>query len=75
VGLAVCGDTLFVHGGYSKVGDADDDELEHGAAHDDTWALDLGTYTVRGLKGGGGGPGRPSGGAEEGGRWTWGSAP
>jgi hypothetical protein len=47
VGLAVSGDALYVYGGYSKEGDADDEELEHGRAHDDMWALDLTQYTVR----------------------------
>ena len=33
-------------GGGFRLGDEDDDELEHGRAHDDMWALDLGKYTV-----------------------------
>ncbi|KAI8464529.1 MAG: hypothetical protein J3K34DRAFT_474238 [Monoraphidium minutum] len=45
VGLAVAGDIAFVAGGYSKEGDEDDEELEHGRAHDDMWALDLRAYT------------------------------
>jgi hypothetical protein len=29
-----------------QVGDDDDEEVEHGKAHDDMWTLDLKTYTV-----------------------------
>ncbi|KIZ00809.1 Kelch domain-containing protein 4 [Monoraphidium neglectum] len=49
-GLAVAGDVMYVYGGYSKEGDDEDDELEHGRAHDDMWALDLGSYTWERVK-------------------------
>jgi len=42
--LAVHGDLMFLHGGYSKARDDDDPEMEHGAAHDDTWVLDLESF-------------------------------
>eukprot|EP00873_Tetraselmis_striata_P018332 jgi/Tetstr1/438596/TSEL_027147.t1 len=42
--MVVHGDVLYLHGGYSKMKDDDDPDLEHGKAYDDGWLLDLGSY-------------------------------
>eukprot|EP00192_Tetraselmis_astigmatica_P005231 CAMPEP_0117671142 /NCGR_PEP_ID=MMETSP0804-20121206/13165_1 /TAXON_ID=1074897 /ORGANISM="Tetraselmis astigmatica, Strain CCMP880" /LENGTH=530 /DNA_ID=CAMNT_0005479561 /DNA_START=26 /DNA_END=1618 /DNA_ORIENTATION=+ len=39
--MVVHGDLMYMHGGYSKVKDEDEPDMEHGSAHDDTWVLDL----------------------------------
>ncbi|GBG00053.1 hypothetical protein Rsub_12797 [Raphidocelis subcapitata] len=61
-GLAIAGGegagaSLLVYGGYSKEGDEEDDEVEHGAAHDDMWALDLTKQTWERIKKAGMAPG------------------
>ncbi|KAF8055334.1 KLHDC4 [Scenedesmus sp. PABB004] len=58
--LAVAGDTLFMYGGYVKDKDDEDEDLEHGKAHDDMWALDLNTHTVRRAAAAGAAPRRPA---------------
>uniref|UniRef100_A0A383WDZ9 DUF4110 domain-containing protein n=1 Tax=Tetradesmus obliquus TaxID=3088 RepID=A0A383WDZ9_TETOB len=46
--MMVAGDTLYMYGGYVKDKDDEDEDLEHGKAHDDMWALDLKSHTVSG---------------------------
>eukprot|EP00882_Tetradesmus_deserticola_P027133 GHRQ01030000.1.p1 GENE.GHRQ01030000.1~~GHRQ01030000.1.p1 ORF type:complete len:390 (+),score=173.56 GHRQ01030000.1:29-1171(+) len=48
--MMVAGDTLFMYGGYVKDKDDEDEDLEHGKAHDDMWALDLTSHTWERIK-------------------------
>lgn len=42
----VHGDHLYVYGGYSKIRDEEDKEIEHGRIVDDMWRLSLSNYKV-----------------------------
>ncbi|GAX74960.1 hypothetical protein CEUSTIGMA_g2406.t1 [Chlamydomonas eustigma] len=55
--LAVNGDLMFLYGGYSKVPDDEDKELEHGKVCDDMWVLDLTKFTWDRVKKSGMAPG------------------
>jgi len=55
--MVVYGDTLFLYGGYSKVADEEDREVEHGKVQDDMWALDLNKWTWERVKKAGMAPG------------------
>lgn len=40
------GDMAFLHGGYSKTADGEEEGMEHGNTLEGSWKLDLKTYQV-----------------------------
>ncbi|GMH39779.1 hypothetical protein BSKO_07677 [Bryopsis sp. KO-2023] len=59
--VTVFEDRFYVYGGYSKVADDEDGDLEHGKVQDDMWILDLKTYKWEKVKKAGMAPSARSG--------------